>query len=211
MSTTLASYRDLVRDRMGSVGSDPQVTAERLNRSINQSRQQLALERDWWWNLDVDTFALNSLSPATEDASIRQRPLPTGFLRTQMVADVTNRRRLEPVSHEALYLYDDYATVYTVAGTSLWFRDSGDARTLVHRYYKVPGPLFDDQQTDTVPDAFQEGIIEYATHLMLRFLREDRKAKEALEAYDAWHKRAADNRWATRRPPRLRVRPGSML
>lgn len=213
MAITLGTLRPRVQRRMSAHDTDSLLTPDVIDDFVNIAVIQVSNEADWpWLFTDVDfSTVVGQTAYGNADGAI-----PADWQETDSIVDTTDGTSLSQRSIQELdtVIYPGTPRIYAVYEDKLQLKPTpSDVRTIKHRYVRSEKTLTGDQDTLYMPDGLgiDEGVIEYASHLGLRFLREDVRAASALQTYDRWLKRSLKNRMRSREPKRIRVRPGSML
>lgn len=207
-SSSLATLQGLLVDRVAAGVSDTSWTATKQTQQINAALRQVALEYDWPW--------LQSQATITTAASTRAYPVPTNWLRTVRLTETVNGTKIRLATIGQVDSVPSTTTgtpdVFAVWGNSIHFAPTpAEALAYQHRYSRLENTLSLSTDTPLVPIEFEEGAIEYAAYLALRFLREPARAQEALSAYKAWKERAIDNVRQARGTLSVQHRPGAWL
>lgn len=204
MSSSVATLRSAAIDRASALSTDTGLTPARWLVFLNAAARQIALEHDWFW---LEAVANISVLAGTTDYA-----LPASYLRTEGVVNDLGRP-VALVPKLAIYEYQQGTRrplAYTILGSNVVLGPTPDtAYTFKHVYIKAETTATGDSDTFLIPVEFENGLVEYAVYLALRYLRQEDRAGEALAAYHAWLERTHDNRLRTREPQRVRVRPGA--
>lgn len=189
----------------GSFSSDDAGLTATVRRSfINAALKQISNERDWPW--------LFTTASIVTVAGTSTYALPTGYVRTDSIFEpstglVLVERQITEIDQ---YVTRDRPILFTTYGTNTVIGPPPDGvYTLTHRYVRTEPLLTDDNTAPLIPNAFDEGVVEWATMLCWDFARQWDKAGEAGTRYNAWLKSTVDNVRRSRRPLRVRVRPGA--
>lgn len=201
-SGDLADLRDRVRNRGNFSASDTGLTATVIDGFVNESLRHIALEHDWPW--------LKAYDDVTTVAGTDEYPLPAGILRTTAVIE----RSGYPLLGESVIALDEQENVieqgrpvfYSAESTVLTVRPVPDAAyALRHHFVQAEAVLAADGDLPRMPVALSDGIVEYATFLALRFVRQEQRAGAALDAYKMWLKTVKDEGRRSKEPGRVRV------
>lgn len=205
-SVTLATLRSRVYTRASALTTDTGLLSTVVDGFINEALRQVTAEQDWFWLETSTTF--------TTVANDNRYDVPTNYMRTEGIVFEDDGTPLALVPKLDVYRYTGAGrpVVYSLEGGEIVLGPTPDgAYTLRHLYVFSEPELTADGQAALVPDEFSTGVVEYATYLCLRFLRQEDRAGEAYDAYGKWLRRARDNRIRTREPMRIRVRPGNLI
>lgn len=207
-SRTLTTLQGAVRNRVPISSTDTALTAAVLTDFINAALLQISVEHNWPWLL---ASADISIVAGTSGYAV-----PTGYVATDEIVELATG---EGLSHRGRK--DLLSIPTTNRGRPEWYsvysalvnvRPVPDASyTYKHFYYKTEPALVSGSDTPLIPTGFDEGVVEYATYLALRFKREEARAQFAMKSYTDWLKRSSDNVIESREPRPISVRRGSVL
>lgn len=205
---TLEELRGAVRLRAALQATDTSVTYDVLDDAINSALRQVSTENNWPWLLDSQTISTVAGTEAYE--------VETDWLATDSVSIGSNAELLKHVNKKRLLEIPTTAqgrpTLYAVRGESIILRTVPDAvYTLTHWFYRMEPILAGDLAKPLIPYGYDEGVVEYATYLVLRYKREEARARAAQDAYLGWLQRTRDNLAESTEPRAPRVRRGSEL
>lgn len=207
-SHTLTELQGILRNRIPVASTDTQLTATVLTSLINTALQAVSAERNWPWLLT--STALTTVAGTAGYAT------PTAWLSTDTIIETTtglflaNRNRKDVLAVPTSVTGEP--VMYSIDGSNIVLRPIPDAvYSFTHYYFKMEPALASGSDTPLVPVGSDEGVIEYATFLALRFRREDQRAIYAKKAYDDWVERMADNITGSRDTRAPRVRQGSAI
>lgn len=210
---TLNNLRPRVQDRVSAHSQDSLLTPDKIDDFVKIAITQVSNEADWPWLFTDVTFSTIVGQTAYGNA---EGALPSDWQETDSVIDTTDGTVLTQRSIQELdtVIYNGTPRIYAVYEDKLQLKPApSDVRVMRHRYIRSEKNPTGDNESLYMPDSIgmDEGIVEYASHLALRFTREDVRAAAALQTYDRWLKRMLKNRMRSREPKRVRVRPGSMI
>jgi hypothetical protein len=190
----------------GSFNQDDTGLTGNVRRSfINAALKQISNERDWPWLFTTATIATVAGTAAYAH--------PTGYVRTDSIFEPSTGDGLDERQIEELdrITARDRPTFWCSYGTTTVLGPVPDGvYTLTHRYVRAEPLLTDDDDAPLIPNAFDEGTVEWACYLAHTFARQYDKAQEASARYNAWLKATYDNVRRGRRPLRVQVRPGAV-
>lgn len=172
---------------------------------INAALKQISNERDWPWLFTTAT--INTVAGTATYAH------PTGYVRTDSIFEpatgiILQERQIEELDQ---YTASDRPLLWCSYGTNIVLGPKpDDVYALTHRYVRVEPLLTTGSDLPLIPNAFDEGVVEWATYLGQTFTRQFDKAQEAAARYNAWLKTTLDNVRRGRRPLRVQVRPGAV-
>lgn len=193
-----------VRDRGSFSSADVGLTDTRITTAINAALKQIAAERDWPWLFASETIT-------TADGTATYTPHAT-WVRTDSIIDsLLGESLVQRQSEEiARYVSRDRPVCYAVFGDQLLLGPTPDGvYSLIHRYVKKENTLTSGANTPLIPNAFDEGVVEWATMLCHAFARQDTEALSAEGRYKGWLHTVQDTVDRTRRPRRVQVRAGA--
>lgn len=205
--SSLSTLRTRVMERATIIGSDPNMAPTKITAAINSGLRQTTLEYDWPWLQQTATIAV------VQNTSTY--PVPSDWLRTFYITNPATGDKLTPASLETLDRLGPMSGIPTLFGVYasaiiLGPTPSG-ALSLRHRYVRMENTLVADGDTPLIPVEYEEGLIEYASYIVLRQLSESARAQECLKAYGEWKTRSQDNIRQIREPIRVQHRPGGWL
>lgn len=200
-----------VYDRMGVNQDDPMYPAAVVTRAVNSALRQLGTVRDWPWLEAETTFA-------TESGEDTYAP-PAGWSGTTALVIVGGGgvTKLERASRDEIdELFTSTGTgrpaYWTIYGDEIILRPTPDGvYSITHRFVRAEQVLAQTTDEPYLPDAYADAVCDLATHICLGRSSQDARAVQALARYSGWLSDMADNRRRTRRPSRVRVRPGGWL
>lgn len=172
---------------------------------VNAALKQISNERDWPWLFTTATI--------TTVAGTSTYAHPTGYVRTDSIYEpATGQSVQERQIEEIDQLVSRGRPVFWASyGTNIVLGPPPDGvYTLTHRYVRIEPALTTGADLPLIPNAFDEGVVEWATYLAHTFTRQFDKAGEAAARYNAWLKSTQDNVRRGRRPVRVQVRPGAV-
>lgn len=203
----LAAARDAVYLRTGYDPTDTLLTPERVSQCLRSALRFIASEHDWDWLQDTETLTTtanqNYVTPG--ETWIRTLNL-TGPDDNPMTRVPWGEFRGYPTTSQGTpnYWSDRIGRLY------LWPVPDG-AYALTHDFIRTETSLQQDTDEPRLPEQFQDGWIEYASHLAFRRRGEPERAVEALTSYQEWQRVTLDNRRRSRGPFRVQVRPGGFV
>jgi len=205
---TLAELRAAVRQRIPVSENDTQITYDVIDGFINSALRQISVEHDWPWLLtyqDQDTTANREYVEVPSTWLSTKTILETGtsvVLRHKHLDDILEEPN-NSTGRPALYVITSELIVLRPVPDGVY--------TLRHYFYRSEPVVAGDQAKPLIPHGFDEGVIEYAAYLGLRYKREEERAQLALKSYNDWLRRTADNLVESKSPRPPRVRPGSLI
>lgn len=205
-SSTLAVLQGLLVDRVAAGVADSSWTAAKQTQQINAAIRQVTLETDWPW--------LQAEATLTTAKDVPAYPVPANWLRTIRLTETLtgNRLHLTPIGQVDSSTSTGTPSRFAVWGNSLHLSPTPtEALAYKHRYTRTENTLSLSTDTPLIPVEFEEGVIEYASYLALRFLRESPRAQESMAGYKAWRDRAVDNMRQARGTMGVQHRPGGWL
>lgn len=195
-----------VREKGGFDADDAGLTDPKLTAFINAALKQVAQEHDWPW---LKTSANISAVAGTSEYATPADWMRTDSLVIPDVGIVLENRDIDDLDR---IIYRDRPALFAIEAEQVVLKPIPDAAyTIKHRYYRVERTLVSGADVPYMPSTFDEGIVEFATSLAFRKLRQGDKAVLADQAYQAWLKRTRDIVKRSRRPVRVSVRPGGLL
>lgn len=205
---TLPILRPRVQRRISAHSADTQLTSDVIDDFVNVAATQVSLEEDWPYLFQTTTF-----STAVDTTTYTP---PADWRKTHTLTDVLTGDHLELRTIQELdtIVFSGDPRIYTIYEDEINLKPiPNSVRTIRHRYVRKENELTGDNSELLMPDGvgFEEGLIEYAAFLALRFVREDARAEQARKAYELWLDRARNNRLRTREPMRIQVRPDSQV
>lgn len=206
MAFTLAEYDARVIDRITTVAGDTRLTSAVRYRAINDALAQICLEHDWHW--------LSTSATITTVAGTSTYSLPARHIRTDSITETSTGISLSRRSQIELdqVVYSGPPRIYHIDGTAITMKPTPDGLySLTHRFRQFEPQLVLTTDAPIIPDLYSRGVVEYASLLLLRQIKEMERAVEAEKDYGAWLKRVQDNENMSREPIRVRVRPGSWV
>lgn len=205
--SSLSTLRTRVMERATISVVDPDTSTLKVTAAVNSALRQVTLEHDWPWLQQTAT-----LSVVADTAFY---PVPADWLRTIHITDPATGDKLLLSSLESL---DRLGTlkgppsIYCVYSSAILLGPTPSAATsLRHRYIRLENTLTADADTPLIPVEYEEGVIEYASFLVLRHMKESARARECRDAYINWVNRARDNIRQGREPVRVQHRLGGWL
>lgn len=205
-SATLADLRTRLLHRISGSANDLGLTSTQLVEFVNAAIKHVQMVADWPWMIGLQTF--NTV------AGQRNYPVPTDWLRTHTLTamDVGDPIHLRTVGEIDEVIFQGRPRIYVIDQEQIYIAPIPDgAYPLQHRYYSTEALLVADGDQPKIPVQFDEGVIEYAAVLGLRYLRQEDRSKMAQLGFDNWVKVTQDNARRTRETLRVRVRPGAMI
>lgn len=205
---TLAELRSTLRKRATIAENDTSATYQVLDDFINVALQQVSVEHDWPWLLTSE-----AISTTSGDSTY---PLDDRYVATDTIVDLTTGESLRHRDRKTLLLTPTATTgrptVYSIYAGQINVRPvPNGVYALTHLFYQQEAILIGDTAEPLVPRGYDEGVIEYAAFLALRFMREEQRAVFARKAYDEWLTRTADNLIESKETRAPRVRPGNQV
>lgn len=204
-----AQFSDLqnrLLHRVSGFVNDQGLNAAQLGEFINAALKHVQMQADWPWM--VGNVSFSTVSGTSTYA------VPADWLRTHslVASDVGDPLHLRTVGELDEVIYQGRPRIYVIDQEQIYLKPIPDGvYPIQHRYYSVEPLLVAGTDTPKIPVQFDDGIIEYAAFLALRYLRQEDRSKMALEGYQEWLKVTLDNGRRQRDQFRIRVRPGAML
>jgi len=203
---TLGELRTRLRLRVPVPENDSNLTSERLDSILNTALRQVASEHDWPWLQTTETI---STVAGTEAYDVEP-----DWIKTFSLVETGQSQLVQVTNVIDLDVYTGVVRgrprLFVVYGGQILLRPIPDGvYSLTHRYVQSEPTIAGDSNKALIYDAFSEGVIEYAAFLTLRYIREDKRATDALASYRNWLTRTADNKIQTTQTRTPRVRAGS--
>jgi hypothetical protein len=205
---TLAELRSAVRKRVPVSENDTQITYDVIDEAINSALKQVSVEHNWPW-------LLKSVNVSTTSGTDTV-PVPVDWLATKLVVITATASSLQSRHLEELLVISSTTTgqptLFAVDEENVLLRPVPDAVYVMnHVYYRSEPTIAGDLAKPLIPQGYDEGVIEYAAYLILRYKREDNRALAAMKAYNDWLDRTRDNLMEAKSPRAPKVRPGNLL
>lgn len=194
--------RNRVYTRTGFDTADGMVTPTVVNDALNEALHFIETVAEWWWLMASETLTTVASTATVTPSSSSQRTKSLAF------ADGTGA--LARVSTAEIDQYPAESAkprVFAEQGLGLVLWPTPDAvYSLTHRFITTEADLAQDDAEPLLPAGFHSALIDYASYLLLRRVRDDERATRAFEGYQAWELRMVDNkrRGAGTRVPRIR-------
>lgn len=209
-SATLTDLNLRLLHRISGSANDLGLATAQLTEWINAALKHVQMEANWPWQVGLVTFntVVGTGSYATPADWLRTHTLtidtPGGTSPTAM-----QQRAIGDVDLMAsqgmpfIYAVDQELINVAPLPNSIY--------AIKHRYYSIEPLLVSGSDTPKIPVQFDEGVIEYAAVLGLRFLRQEDRAKMALQGYQDWLKVTKDNKNRSTESMRVRTRSDSQV
>ncbi|MGH7743916.1 MAG: hypothetical protein ACREQ5_03735 [Candidatus Dormibacteria bacterium] len=207
----------MILSRMSAVMADSYLTSSVLDAFINEAVQQVVSEVDLPW-LQTTTPFLSvvgqtnyTLSSIATSEWYRVHSLFDSL--TGTLLELRTIQEVDRLNYPVGVVNGD-PFQYAIFGDQLILAPAPmDIRTfMLHWYQREPVLVGDNDQLLMPGNAnWHIGVVEYATYLALRSVREDARAESAYEAYTRWLARTKDEKIRFHESIRIRVRPGNMI
>jgi hypothetical protein len=205
-SATLTDLSARLLSRISGSANDQGLSATQLTIWINAALKHVQMVDDWPWLVGLQTF--------NTAAGTSTYPTPDDWLRTHVISatDEGESMKLRSIGEMDEIIYQGRPVLYSIDQEQIVLKPIPDGvYPMLHRYYSTEALLASGSDTPKIPVQFDEGVIEYASVLGLRFLRQEDRAKMAEAGFDNWLKVTQSHKQRTRESLRVRVRAGAMI
>lgn len=183
MTTTLATLRTMVRQRLGLQSTDGRLTDASLTQSINSALNKMATEFNWPWLLTHEEFSTVALQNEYDP--------PADWVKTMWLKIDNYNFSLTSRQRQDLIQFDTSVGIpgsFAIWEQKIWLSPAPDtnAYTVQHSYLRKENTLTADGDTVLCPDQYIDIVVIYTAIFESRRMKDSGLEDQLLTDKKEW-------------------------